>query len=274
MIMKQLKISFLLILLFALKASGVFAQMGVSVRITATIAPPQLRIYTQPPCPYDGYMWTPGYWGYGDMGYYWVDGIWVRPPQIGYLWTPCYWGYSNGIYGWNQGYWGTQVGFYGGINYGYGYGGFGFGGGRWQGNSFSYNTAVMNVNTSIVHNTYIDRTVINNTTANTHSSFNGTGGTSAQPRPEELAAMHANHVQATAEQVTHQKTASADTRQYASVNHRLPATRTSTTRVHNTTRVHQNHAVNTQPVVKKPHTQQPAQQPHAQAHEPTPEKHK
>jgi hypothetical protein len=23
-----------------------------------------LPVYTQPPCPFDGYLWTPGYWGF------------------------------------------------------------------------------------------------------------------------------------------------------------------------------------------------------------------
>jgi hypothetical protein len=25
---------------------------------------------------------VPGYWAYGDGGYFWVPGVWVRPPQI------------------------------------------------------------------------------------------------------------------------------------------------------------------------------------------------
>ena len=48
--------------------------------------------------------------------------------ESGYLWTPGYWGYSGNAYGWNQGYWATQVGFYGGINYGAGYYGSGYSG--------------------------------------------------------------------------------------------------------------------------------------------------
>ena len=58
----------------------------------------------------------------------------MMAPAVGLLWTP--------------GYWGPQVGFYGGVNYGYGYGGVGFGGGRWNGGNFNYNTAVMRVNTA------------------------------------------------------------------------------------------------------------------------------
>jgi WXXGXW repeat (2 copies) len=64
-----------------------FAQVSVFV----TIAPPALPVYEQPPCPDEGYMWTPGYWAYdNDFGdYYWVPGTWVLAP-VGLLWTPPY----------------------------------------------------------------------------------------------------------------------------------------------------------------------------------------
>ena len=98
--------------------AGVFISVG--------FAPPVLPVYTQPLCPGDGYIWTPGYWGYGEGGYYWVPGVWVQPPTVGYLWTPGYWGFFGGQYRFNEGYWGPHVGFYGGVNYGFGYGGVGF----------------------------------------------------------------------------------------------------------------------------------------------------
>ena len=41
-----------------------FAGIFVSV----AIAPPALPVYPQPVCPGYGYMWTPGYWGYGTAG--------------------------------------------------------------------------------------------------------------------------------------------------------------------------------------------------------------
>ena len=50
-------------------------------------------------------------------------GVWVEPPQPGLLWTPGYWGFVNGAYLFHRGYWGAQIGFYGGINYGFGYDG-------------------------------------------------------------------------------------------------------------------------------------------------------
>ena len=116
---------FSLFLGLTLLSPKLYSQIAISV--TSSFAPPPLPEYEQPPCPVDGYLWTPGYWGYNDDGYYWVPGVWVSPPQIGYMWTPCYWSFELGIYGWHQGYWGRHIGYYGGVNYGHGYGGHGFG---------------------------------------------------------------------------------------------------------------------------------------------------
>ena len=127
-----------------------FAQVSVAI----TIAPPELPVYAQPICPGDGYIWTPGYWAYGPDGYYWVPGTWVEPPQVGFLWTPGYWGWGGAAFIFHEGYWGPHVGFYGGINYGYGYVGRGYEGGRWDGGHFYYNRAVNNVNVTVVHNVY------------------------------------------------------------------------------------------------------------------------
>jgi len=199
----------------ALVPAASFAGVFVSV----TIAPPVLPVYTQPVCPGDGYLWTPGYWAYGPDGYYWVPGVWVRPPQVGLLWTPGYWGWGGGVYLFHAGYWGPHVGFYGGVNYGFGYGGVGFVGGRWDGGRFAYNTAVVNVNTTIVHNTYIDRTVINHETVGVRTSFNGgVGGIQARASVQEAAFARENHVAATAEQENHFQMARNDRSNLASVN--------------------------------------------------------
>src|SRR5215510_12358130 len=120
------------------------------VELTVMIAPPPLPVYEQPPIPGPGYLWVPGYWSYGPYGYFWVPGTWVEPPAVGLLWTPGYWGWRNGFYVWNGGYWGPHVGFYGGINYGFGYTGVGFVGGAWRGGVYTYNRAVTNVNTTNV----------------------------------------------------------------------------------------------------------------------------
>ena len=85
-------------------------------RMQANEPPPPLPDYEQPPCPEEGYLWAPGYWGWGGGGYYWVPGTWVQPPRVGVLWTPGYWGFVGGVYLFNAGYWGPHVGFYGGVN--------------------------------------------------------------------------------------------------------------------------------------------------------------
>ena len=103
--------------------------------------PPAIPDYAQPAAPADGYIWTPGYWAWNGYGYVWVQGAWVAPPYVGALWTPGYWGGGPYGYFWNAGYWGPTVGYYGGINYGFGYFGIGFYGGYWGGGHFWYNSA-------------------------------------------------------------------------------------------------------------------------------------
>src|ERR1700754_552558 len=111
------------------------------VFVSVGIAPPAIPVYTQPVMPGPGYIWTPGYWAWTGEGYEWVDGAWVLPPYTGALWTPGYWGYGTGGYLWNAGYWGTSIGYYGGINYGFGYFGTGFYGGYWNRGPFFFKSA-------------------------------------------------------------------------------------------------------------------------------------
>src|SRR5271165_4005219 len=141
--MQQTKIFFLLLILVtAALALPSPAPAQISVGVAIHIGPPVLPVYAQPICPGAGYIWTPGYWAYGPDGYFWVPGTWVLAPTPGYLWTPGYWGWGGGVYVFHAGYWGPHVGFYGGINYGFGYGGAGFFGGEWRGGVYHYNTAV------------------------------------------------------------------------------------------------------------------------------------
>jgi WXXGXW repeat (2 copies) len=192
--------------------------------VEITIAPPVLPVYEQPPCPGDGYIWTPGYWAYGDDGYYWVPGVWIEPPRIGVLWTPGYWGFVGNVYAWHPGYWAPHVGFYGGINYGFGYGGVGFFGGEWQGDVYRYNTAVTRVDTTVVRNVYVNNTVINNSNTATRASFNGTGGVTAQPTAEEQKVSQEQHIAATTAQRNHEQSALHDRNQSASANNGQPKT--------------------------------------------------
>jgi WXXGXW repeat (2 copies) len=209
--------SLLLTLVVLIFSHAAFAQFGISV----TFGPPSLPVYEQPLCPEDGYLWTPGYWAWDpDFGYYWVPGTWVLAPQVGYLWTPGYWGWNNNAFIFNQGYWGPQVGYYGGINYGFGYGGAGYEGGRWDGGHFAYNTYVNRVNTTIIHNTY--NTTITNVTVN-HVSYNGgTGGVEARPTPQQEAFANQRHIGPIAAQTQHVQAARTNPELRATTNHGMP----------------------------------------------------
>src|SRR5258708_1402810 len=141
------------LLLLALTASSM-AQ--VSVNISVGVPPPELPVYDQPPMPDDGYLWTPGYWAWSEnaQDYYWVPGTWVLAPQPDYLWTAGYWGAAGGVFFWHAGYWGPHIGFYGGVNYGYGYGGTGYEGGYWREGRLYYNRSVNNIRNTNITNVY------------------------------------------------------------------------------------------------------------------------
>jgi hypothetical protein len=211
--------SLLLTLVVLAMSAASFAQIGISINF----APPALPVYEQPPVPAEGYIWTPGYWAYGEDDYYWVPGTWVMAPEVGFLWTPGYWGWGNGGYAFNEGYWGPHVGFYGGINYGYGYSGEGYEGGRWDNGHFAYNRSVNNVNVTNIHNTYNTTVINNNTTVNRVSYNGGEGGTNVRPRQQEEAAAHERHIAPVAVQTEHAQAARANPEQRASVNHGKPA---------------------------------------------------
>ena len=218
--MRNLRTICLFCFAFGMLAIPAASHAQIAVGVSIRIAPPVLPVYEQPACPAPGYMWTPGYWAYGPDGYYWVPGTWVMAPEVGLLWTPGYWGWGGGLYAWHAGYWGPHVGFYGGVNYGFGYVGVGFVGGYWNHGVFAYNRAVTNVNVTVIHNTYEKTVVANN---NTHVSYNGgTGGLSARPTAEEQAAASEHHVAPTSAQVDHEHTASTNRALLASENHGRP----------------------------------------------------
>jgi hypothetical protein len=126
----------------------------------------------------------------------------------------------------HPGYWGDHVGYYGGVNYGFGYMGIGFVGGMWRGHDFVYNTAVVHVNERFVHTTYIDRTIVErNTIVNDrHVAFSGgPGGIHHDPRPEERFAERDRHIEATQFQHSHESSAMGDRSLYFKNNGGRPA---------------------------------------------------
>jgi hypothetical protein len=213
--MKKLFVLFS-ISLFA--SSATFAQNAdyytgdsSNVTVQAQQPPPALPDYTQPECPGDGYLWEPGYWAWGGTDYYWVPGVWVLPPEPGLLWTPGYWGFYGGFYGWHPGYWGAEVGFYGGINYGFGYYGTGFYGGRWENGHFLYNTAAWRINRNVIHNVYVSKDGIRGASG-ARVSFNGAHG--VRPAAREETIMHSNHRAATPAQISHEQIMSKEKGQF------------------------------------------------------------
>lgn len=208
-------------LLFALVMLSMSAASFAQVRIRVGFAPPALPVYEQPICPGDGYLWTPGYWGWGDDfdDYYWIPGTWVLAPEVGFLWTPGYWGWENDAFFFNEGYWGPQIGFYGGINYGFGYFGTGFEGGRWDNGHFFYNRAVANINVTNIHNVYETKV---NVTENRVSFNGGNGGINARATAEQEAAARDRHIAPVAAQTQHAQEARSNPEQRASRNEGKP----------------------------------------------------
>jgi len=126
-----------LIAALSLATLPVVSDAGVFVGVSVNIAPPELPVYVQPPCPAAGYIWIPATGrgltrtttGYPEPGHW-------RP-----RWACC--GRPDTGLGerrvcLERRYWGRHVGFYGGVNYGFGYFGDGYEGGRWRGDRFYY----------------------------------------------------------------------------------------------------------------------------------------
>lgn len=199
------------------------AASQAQFRVAITFGPPALPVYEQPVCPGEGYIWTPGYWYWDDDAedYYWVPGTWVLAPEVGFLWTPGWWGWGGEAFLWHEGFWGPEVGFYGGVVYGFGYFGEGYEGGRWENGHFFYNRSVNNVDVTIIHNVYNTRVNVRN---ETRVSYNGgNGGIDRRPTPREEAAARGRHAPPESVQREHVQAARGNRELHASVNQGRPA---------------------------------------------------
>ncbi len=217
-------LAFLIVLFIGLVMLGTpfTASASVSVGVSVTVGPPALPVYTQPLCPGPGFIWLPGYWAWDpEFGYYWVPGMWAPAPFIGALWTPGYWGWNDGLYIWHDGYWGPTVGFYGGINYGFGYTGTGYYGGYWRGGTYYYNRTVNNISVTNITNVY-SRPVGHVRPAGP-SFHGGRGGTTIRPTPEQVTAERERHAPPTNDQMHQARLAREDRMQRATVNNGRPA---------------------------------------------------
>ena len=194
---------------------------AADVAVYADEAPPPLPDYDQPPIPTEGDMWTPGYWAWNGYEYFWVPGTWIEPPQPGLLWTPGYWAFIGGVYAFHRGYWGEHVGFYGGVDYGFGYGGAGYEGGHWDNGQFFYNRAVTNIGRVNIVNVYNQPVTINET--NNRVSFNGgPNGLDVKPTAAELEAAKEKHVAPTSDQLHNARVAGRTESAFVSANKGKP----------------------------------------------------
>jgi WXXGXW repeat (2 copies) len=209
-----------LLILLGMLALSTASYAQVAIGVSVAFAPPELPVYEQPICPGDGYIWTPGYWAWDDGDYYWVPGTWVLAPEVGSLWTPGYWGWGGNGFVFHEGYWGPQIGFYGGINYGFGYFGHGYEGGRWDQGHFYYNRAASNVNVLEIHNVY-NTTVVNRTVTRVSYS-GGNGGINERPTREEESVAHERHLPPVSAQTQHVQAARANRELRVSENHGKP----------------------------------------------------
>lgn len=194
---------------------------GYSISVSVDMPPPPLPVYDQPPPPAAEYIWTPGYWAWDSDAeeYYWVPGVWVVAPRPGLLWTPPWWGWEGGVYSFHPGYWASDVGYYGGIVYGFGYTGYGYEGGYWHHNHFFYNRTVNNIVNVHITNVYEKKVVINRT----YVSFNGgPRGIDARPSPDQLRFMREAHIDQTRQQMSHMQQIRADENFRFSHNRGLP----------------------------------------------------
>lgn len=81
--------------------SGGWAQPGsteveipvavTSEQLSATQAPPQIRVETPPPAPAANLTWAPGYWYWTGASWSWVDGTWLTPPRAGLVYVSPRW---------------------------------------------------------------------------------------------------------------------------------------------------------------------------------------
>lgn len=187
-----------------------------------SVAPPSLPSYDQPLIPADGYLWVPGFWAWRKSvpDYFWVPGTWVRPPQSGLLWTPPYWSRAGDAYSFHPGYWAKEVGFYGGIEYGFGYTGKSYRGGRWSKDAFYYDRACNNLGSIEIANGYGDASA---SAGNSSCVSDDADRAVARPSRDGSELTDTRRIEATPEQRRHFELAAMDRSLYSKLNGGAPA---------------------------------------------------
>lgn len=211
-----------LVVMLTMLGAPATSKAGVHIGVLVSFGPPPLPYYSQPPCPGPGYIWTPGYWAWDPAyGYYWVPGTWVAAPFVGALWTPGYWDFDDGGYRWHRGYWGFRVGFYGGIDYGFGYTGFGYDGGYWDHDRFYYNRDVNRIEGRNIRHFYYQRDFRHHEDRRV-SYHGGPGGAFGRPTRGQLAAARMRRFGPVGQQLRQERFARRDPAERWRINHGRP----------------------------------------------------
>ena len=74
------------------------------IAIDVTESPPQDLVEVQPPMPFGGAVWVPGYWHWAGHRHVWVGGRWVAPPH-GKVWVPGHWQHKHHGWRYKPGHW-------------------------------------------------------------------------------------------------------------------------------------------------------------------------
>jgi hypothetical protein len=93
----------------SLAPAASFAQTYIVPAVRVAVAPPALRVETQPAAPAAGFVWIPGHWVWRDGAHVWAAGHWIQPPGAGYSWEAARWVAENGQWSFYEGHWRLPV---------------------------------------------------------------------------------------------------------------------------------------------------------------------
>jgi hypothetical protein len=75
--------------------------------VTSPIQPPAPRLENPPSQPFENAIWIPGYWAWiqAKNDYYWICGVWRRPPPSAQYWIPGSWIKIDSSWIYAKGFW-------------------------------------------------------------------------------------------------------------------------------------------------------------------------
>jgi hypothetical protein len=88
-------------------AQGCFGPPYVegAVGIEVGSGPPGVRTEVRIAAPGDGYYWVPGYYDWNGNDWYWVSGVWQRPPHDHARWVEPRYQHHRGHWQYYRGHW-------------------------------------------------------------------------------------------------------------------------------------------------------------------------